>query len=283
MKELAFLEYNKQNIFTNLIQAEHHLANLGSKYDMGFAQCVNKHLAFALGEADEAYMHSLVANPEHAPKYKELRAKIQSLIINFKNMTPEEAIKEVRAVRKQFESFNEDYNTEKCEACTINITKSLYTNKTIKKQSGGERMRPAEIGIMTTGMFAGKFAQWGAEYVDKAVGKENESIAKKPSTWINIAGGLGLELLALFALKRNPTIQLFTAAAGGLMLTKTVDYLKESTQSGSTSAIRARPVYTIRATPRRAVVQAPKVAGARAANVTASPRNASVGGTIELI
>lgn len=117
-----FLEWNKDNIFINLIQAEDHLRNVASESPTPeFLNCVVKHLAYAEGEADEAVSHSLIlegqlASREFAKLRDEIR-KLRKLIQKGALSSPEKAIEEVRKIRGQFEYFNPEYDVSKCGSC----------------------------------------------------------------------------------------------------------------------------------------------------------------------
>ncbi len=120
--EAKFLEYNKDNIFISLVQAEGHFRNLESGFaGRGeFLSCVSKHLAYAEGEAEEAVSHSLlVEGPTRSQEYaklrndlRELRKKIQAGAVG-----PEDGIREVRKIRAMFERLNPPFDTSQCRSC----------------------------------------------------------------------------------------------------------------------------------------------------------------------
>ncbi len=128
-----FLKYNKLNIFQALLQAETHLRNLQNRpghlsYDEGHASCVLKHLAEALGEAREAQSHSLELNkPEVSKKFGELSERLNGFIDKLQQgkTSPDEALLEVRSIRRYFESFNPEYDVSKCKACGVKAEEVL--------------------------------------------------------------------------------------------------------------------------------------------------------------
>jgi len=117
-----FLEWNKDNIFINLIQAEDHLRNVASNSPTPeFLNCVVKHLAYVEGEADEAVSHALILEGERASKefaklrdeVRKLRKAIMKGVVN----SSEKAIEEVRKLRGIFEYFNPEFDVSKCASC----------------------------------------------------------------------------------------------------------------------------------------------------------------------
>lgn len=120
-KEKYFLEFNRDEIFKNLLAVEGHFRNIEKEaHDFGFLNCIVKHLADAEGHADEAISHALVVEGEESSrKFYELRNMIRDLRkrIQSRGMVPEEGIKEVRRIRRFFESFNPSYDVSKCSSC----------------------------------------------------------------------------------------------------------------------------------------------------------------------
>lgn len=124
VSDAKFLEWNKDNIFCNLIQAEYHLGELGSDFASRaeFLTCVTKHLAYVEGESSEAVSHSLmVEGPEKSQEYARIRDETRNLRkrIQKGEITTEESIKEVRRIRHIFEKLNPLYDTSQCQACGI--------------------------------------------------------------------------------------------------------------------------------------------------------------------
>lgn len=122
MKEKYFLDYNRDNIFISLIQAEVHLRNIseGSSFSRGHGNCVVKHLAEIEGEAGEAISHALVVEGKEASrKFAELRDKARNVRYKIQNGQVDSSggIKAVREVKVYFESFNPSYDLSKCTAC----------------------------------------------------------------------------------------------------------------------------------------------------------------------
>ena len=125
-KEKYYLKFNKAEIFKNLIAAEEHFRNIeltGIDRE-GYLQCNVKHLGSCESHADEAISHALIAESEESSnKFRELRNKTRQFRDELQNgqITPEEGIKRVRALRREFESFNEKYNISRCEACEVTV------------------------------------------------------------------------------------------------------------------------------------------------------------------
>lgn len=121
-KEGYYLNFNRDEIFKNLIASEGHFRNFTNiKEDSsGFLNCIVKHLADAEGHCDEAISHALIAeNEESSRSFLELRDTIRDFrrYVQSSPITREEGIREIRKVRRQFEVFNPGYDVSKCEAC----------------------------------------------------------------------------------------------------------------------------------------------------------------------
>jgi len=117
-----FLEWNKDNIFINLIQAEDHLRNVASDNPTpAFLNCSVKHLAYVEGEADEAVSHSLMLEGDRASKefakFRDSTRNLRRAIMKGSISSPSKAIEEVRKLRAQFEYFNPEYDVSKCASC----------------------------------------------------------------------------------------------------------------------------------------------------------------------
>ena len=204
--EEYFLEYNKDNIFKNLIQAEDHLKNLS---EPGFNQCALKHLLFVEGELEEAVTHSLVVAPKKHDNYKSLVSKVKYIRkeIQKGNADPKKTSMQVRNIRRDFEKFNRDFDTAECKACgepIKNISKDLNSKLTFNnhthnsgpikdyKQLNGENENMAKntYGALMY-MNAGQFAAEGVRYLVETQKPEWDK-------YVSIGGGIGLQALALF-------------------------------------------------------------------------------------
>ena len=118
-KTREFLSYNKDNIFKNLLQAEHHAKMLDGEVRGGHANCIVKHLAFIEGEAEEAINHAQLVEPQKVEYFKALRDLVYLLRKQVMSglTTSEDLNRKIWVLRKMFESFNEEYDTTKCTAC----------------------------------------------------------------------------------------------------------------------------------------------------------------------
>lgn len=139
-KEQYYLEYNKDNIAKNLIQAEEHFRNIDPQAEqvVGFQNCILKHLLNAEAEAEEAISHSLIVEGEEkAKKFQQLRDEIRKLRKRLQKawVPPEEGIKRVRQLRRKFESFNPEYDISKCRSCGPIIEKGSKLTSTSNIES----------------------------------------------------------------------------------------------------------------------------------------------------
>jgi len=121
-KEGYYLNFNRDEIFKNLIASEGHFRNFTNikKDEKGFLNCIVKHLADAEGHCDEAISHALIAeNEETSRSFLELRDTIRDFrkYVQSSPITRDEGIREIRKIRRRFEAFNPDYDVSKCETC----------------------------------------------------------------------------------------------------------------------------------------------------------------------
>ena len=121
-KEAYYLNFNRDEIFKNLIASEGHFRNfINLKEDTaGYLNCIVKHLADAEGHCDEAISHALIAETKDESQYfLELRDEIRGFRrwIQSSPITRDEGIREIRKLRRRFEAFNSAYDVSKCETC----------------------------------------------------------------------------------------------------------------------------------------------------------------------
>lgn len=154
-----FLDFNKDNIFENLLQAEDHLKRI--KNDARFQsehsvealdhiQCVIKHITMAKGESSEAQAHTLKSHPENYENYLELQERLKKIKegIASKETTIEELIEDVRDARGFFENFNPDYDISKCRACGA-VEDALEVHKEAHKHEQKKEFTANEFCDMT--------------------------------------------------------------------------------------------------------------------------------------
>lgn len=220
LKEAGFLEFNRDGIFINFIQAEGHLRNVSpdKEYNEGDWSCIVKHLADAEGHADEAVSHSLVIEGAMSSIfYQSLRDKIRNLRKAIQGgVNPSAAILALRNVRRSFESKNPTFDISKCKSCGLteeypltvrqttdivaypvkeilnspSVSKS-YNREIVQVASRGKRMASnREIATVYGSLWLGKGVSRLAQYVDVAYPLV-PVINQKPSVLINIAGAVG--------------------------------------------------------------------------------------------
>lgn len=84
-------------------------------------------------------------------------------------------------------------------------------------------------GMVVAEQFAGKvITDYVTPYVDKAMGKELEPTLTKPSTLINIIGGLGMVAYSVYGKRMSPDTEEALLIVGSNMLTKGADYVAEA-------------------------------------------------------
>ncbi len=260
-KEEAFLEFNRDEIFKNLIAAEGHLRNMaGEKYEAEHFSCVVKHLADAESHADEAISHSLTVRGDEESKYfMALRDRIRNLRkkIQTNHLKVKDAVREVREIRRFFESFNKPFNTEACVSCELTRyepprtttenpsaeeKKPLYVASYTKNTD--RKMAWKDTGIIVGGQHIGKGITLATDYVDAQLGKTGAPLQERPSVWINVAGGVALVLIPRLLKRLSPTTDMLMTIIGGYMTTKAWDYVQEYIAGGAVAvaeAVRVAP------------------------------------------
>ena len=254
--EQYFLEYNKDNIFKNLIQCEDHLKNLS---EPGFNQCALKHLLFTEGELEEAVTHSLVVAPEKHDSYKALVSKVREIRkeIQKGRADPKKTSMQVRNLRRDFEKFNRDFDTAECKACgnsIKNATKHLNTNLPFDddihnsgpiedyNQLNGENKKMVKTTYSALAyMNAGQFAAEGVRYLVETQKPEWDK-------YVSIGGGIGLQALALFVKMPSAMTNVALVAGSNLLANGVVKMVK-----GATVPAVARAAVSLNGVPNAAV------------------------------
>ena len=119
MREEYFLNYNEDNIMSNLLQAEDHLRNIEGGAPAEHGSCIMKHLLLVKGEADEGISHSSVAMPEKTQIFKIVKASTENLKnkIETDGFSPQEDMVKIRDIRKVAEGLRSSFNLSECKAC----------------------------------------------------------------------------------------------------------------------------------------------------------------------
>lgn len=126
-KEAYYLKYNKDEIFKGLLASESHFRNVEDFAGIdreGNLSCIVKHLADAESHLDEAVSHSAVCEKNKSEKFRQLRNRVRDFRreLQENHVVAEEGIKKVRALRREFESFNPAYDISKCTACEVTVS-----------------------------------------------------------------------------------------------------------------------------------------------------------------
>jgi len=120
-KEAAFLRFNQDGIYGNLLATEEHFRNISA--DANFNQCAVKHLSLSANHASEAVSHTVaVGDVKDSKEYAKLNTQILELQHDVQDgkVTPAKGIERVREIKHEFEVFNPAFNVSLCKACTIN-------------------------------------------------------------------------------------------------------------------------------------------------------------------
>jgi len=99
-----------------------------------------------------------------------------------------------------------------------------------------------KVGMVVAEQVTGKvIADYVAPYADKAMKKELEPMHKKPSTYINLLGGLGMVAAAAYSKTMKPQTADALLIVGSNMLTKSVDYVAEAVKPAAGAGTLASP------------------------------------------
>ena len=262
------LRYTEQELVKELVLLEKHLKQSPYMDEDFCIDCIEKHVVAIEGLSEEGI--GFADDKEKEKMFIKIANETNRLKKEIK-INPDfvDLSRRVREIRK-------DLNN--CSTCNIprNLPKDLNnrasknknnTNNLNKNQKGGISMKIKDIGVINAGAFVGKGIQVGADWIDTKMPVDPlvpREWYSKPSTYINIGGGLALQLLALYAIK-NHDLKLMTVVAGSNMTTKAVDIAKEA----------LTPAATLRA-PVRAQAARAQVARARAAPLRVTPAIAPI-------
>ena len=207
-----FLDWNKENIFINLVQAEDHVRH-STELRGEHASCILKHLAYVAGEADEAVSHALeLGDAEQSRKFREISASARELMRRVRegSLSEEEAILSIRELRKKLSELAEEFNTEYCESCTIDF--KMFSSSREENPYKKEKLINLEIlheeekkmidikykeyipfvGGVALGLGLDKLYQ----KIDIIVGKTESALVEKPSFWLEAITAVAPMLLA---------------------------------------------------------------------------------------
>jgi hypothetical protein len=84
-----------------------------------------------------------------------------------------------------------------------------------------------EIGVIYGGQHIGKGISRGLKELDRYMGKEAAAVQERPSTWVVVAGAVGLPLLAVYAKLKDPWDKL-AILTGGFLSTNLWDIIEEA-------------------------------------------------------
>jgi len=249
-KEQYFLEYNKGNIATDLIQAEVHfrkLKNTGDGDSRGHANCCVKHLLHASGESLESVSHALVlGNPGESHSFRSLASNIDAFRkrLQSENVSPDEGILAVRNLRNQFESFNPEFDVSKCRSCG-----SMEGFDDLIKDANNLNMQSDNYAIVDKRMasknnISGKDMAilYGGQWVGLGVNQAIDMAVPQYGLAAKLIGAIALPLLSYYV-RMNKTVAQVLVLTGGYLSTKLVDY---AGQYLPTARVQTRNVAVVR-------------------------------------
>jgi len=178
-----FFEYNKENIYMNLLQAEDHAR---FTEDLDHAQCLLKHLLFVLGELKEMEQHASVVKPEIVEKVKELRNRVYDLYrrIREKQIQPSEIAREIWNLRKEFESIVPEFDTNRCTSIVCEIASLIREGEDMAKE---ERLEDVKVEGDVLGL--GELVKLCWKKCYEKLGKDAPAVEKFRFVWECIKEG----------------------------------------------------------------------------------------------
>ena len=150
------------------------------------------------------------------------------------------------------------------EAFALKESGKALNVETAQFNNGGKRMTSwREIGVIYGGQHIGKGISRGLKELDRYMGKEAAAVQERPSTWVVVAGAVGLPLLAVYAKLKDPWDKL-AILTGGFLSTNLWDIVEEAMVAAGGAAgaayVPARyvpPVSAVASAPAQTVASAP--------------------------
>jgi len=261
-KASYFLTYNISNLAKDLIQSEYHLRRLKKgPIQGGHANCVVKHSLHEEGEAEEATSHALIVEgSEKSHNFKVLGDNIREFRkrVQKGNLSRDDAIRQVRELRSEFESFNPEFDVSQCESCG-SIEDFLKQAKTLdnpvkeKVLNTPPNNRSYSEKIMNVAVVYG--ASFGGKLIDEVLIPMLPPEADLPVT-VGLAAGL--PILAK-VMKLGDVAGTLATVVGAYESTKLWDiaeqYLAPTPAARAAAQIQARQVVPQRVAPQNFVAQ----------------------------
>jgi len=275
LKIAQFLEYNRDEVFKNLLAVEEHLRFAKPGTTSSEAACIIKHLAEIESHCDEAISHaSELGYDEEVDYWRQIRDKVRDLryrIMLEGIQNPTEMIRDVRQIRQILESFNPELSAMGCGVCgaamqlgenkqeestkaipqlpqfiepnTQNLNRGLDINKTIKMA------RKGDVLLIYAGEHVGRALIEGAKEIDLVTGRAANPPLERPSTWIALGSAVAFTVIALTG-KIKPPWDVFLTIVGGYASTLLWDIGKEVIAGGPILGTPFKSGPTLSGTPK---------------------------------
>ena len=115
-----FLQYNVDNVLKHLLAIEAHLKDLPRDYRTEHASCIIKHLLQLEEQCEEGMSHAAeLRRDEMVEIFRQLREKGRELKLKLvsRSISPEDAIRFVRELRRLAEKLAPEYDLARCATC----------------------------------------------------------------------------------------------------------------------------------------------------------------------
>lgn len=217
MREIGFLSYNKDNVMKHLLAIEDHCRNLKPGYSSEHFSCITKHALQVEEQAEEGISHASEIEPESVRIFSQVRRQIREFRKELKrDQSPDNAIRNIRKIRKEAEKMDPEYNVSACKTCrsTEEMEMILGDGKYLNTSSDQNlNMKETKlVGNALVGNLTGKGVSVATTYLipGQTMGIPNKTIA-------NAVIGVALTGLALYE-KLPKNANLLGAVAGTNLL-----------------------------------------------------------------
>jgi len=231
---MDIIKYTDDEIAKNFALLENHLKQAQSGVDEIFCEdCINKHLVLLEGLSEEG----MNAGGSDIEKYKKVYGFVKGIKNkNFKRKGINLSDK-ARQIRK-------NYFSKECPTCKINSPKDLNNPPTYDNyihnskshindydQLNGENNKMPKINLMELGMYnVGQFAAEGVRYL-------SETQFPAQAKWVNLGGGVVLQILPMFVKKIPKGVKTMLMVAGSNLLAAEIIKMIKGTSGGSARAV----------------------------------------------
>ena len=260
------LKYTNEELEKQMNLLEIHLKQASSTDEAFCSDCIRKHLLTIEGLAEEGMGFS--DNPQ---KYSEIVNVIKEMKTKDPRKEGVEMAKKIRSIRKSLSNCPEcidELGSEKKVEILENLAKSLNTLNDLNNQrlnSNKDKMVEYMDLALTN---AGQFVAEGLNYVAENYPSGEPGKYKK---YIQLGGGVGLQVLGLFLRQLPRAVKTLSLVAGSNLLARgVISLVKEGTTATARVRVGGAPVRRVSG-PTLRVSSLPTPTRTKRAAIMASP------------